>query len=251
MKVFIVEDEHSSTLFLKEVISDNFHDVSVVGDADNIEEAAKLIRKVHPDLLLLDIEFPHGTAFDLIKELSGTGFIVIFITAHQKYALQAIKMSALDFIMKPIDPYELIQAIQKAKEEVSRNNDFERLQALLHNLNEEKGLHKVVLKDKGGFHIFNIHEIVRLEAQGSYTKFMIKGGQTILISKNIKEYDAMLNTHGFFRCHKSHLVNINFIQSYSRYAGEKLLLTDQSEIPLAQRKKDLLMKTLKTHAHIK
>ena len=251
MDLIIVEDEITSVVFLMEVIENNFDDVSIVGEANNIEEGARLINQLEPDLVLLDIEFPEGSAFDLLKKIDNADLKVIFITAHEKYALQAIKMSALDFIMKPVNPEELVIAINKAKNEISKDNDVLRVQTLLHNIVQEQKLQKVVLKDKGGFHILNIEDIIRLEAQGSYTQFMIKGGQSILISKNIKEYDDLLQSYGFFRSHKSHLVNINYIQSYSRYVGEKLLLTDQSEIPLAQRKKDLLMKTLKSKAHIK
>lgn len=252
MKVIIVEDEQSAINLLKEILSSEVQGLEVVGEARNIQEAKKLIKDLEPDLLLLDIELPNGTGFDLLKQLSHLSLKVIFITAHEKYALQAIKMSALDYILKPIDPDELIDAINRVKNELHNESEHNRLKALLNNQNErESAHHKIVLKDKNGFQLFDIQDIIRLEALGSYTQFIINNGQSVLVSKNIKEYDSLLQPHGFFRCHKSHLINLDHIKSYSRHDGETLFLKDESEVPLAIRKKDLLMKVLSEKAHIK
>ena len=251
MNILIVEDEQRATNLIKNILTKSELSIEVIGEAKSIKTALKLINDLKPDLLLLDIELPDGTAFDLLNELGDFDQKIIFITAFEKYALKAIKMSALDYIMKPIDPDELVEAVERAVSEKDKYDDQKRLKYLLSNQKEKSQFSQIILKDKNGFQLVEIKRIIRLEAMGSYTRFNIENSDPIIISKNLKEYDSILRPYGFFRCHKSHLINLNFIKSYSRYDGEILILQDDSEVPLALRKKESLMRVLEQRAHIK
>ena len=244
MNVVIVEDEASAVGVLKSILSKDLPQIKISGVASSVQNAKQLIAVSTPDLLLLDVELPDGDAFELLEGLDISNVKVIFITAYQDYAIQALKISALDYLLKPINPLELVEAVKKAEVEMQKDFDQIRLKTLIKN-HTETDQKRLVLKDKNGFHLMNIRDIIRLEALGSYTQFILKDIQPVLSSKNLKEYDELLSPYGFFRCHKSHLVNLDFVQSYSRSEGEMLLLRNQTQIPLAFRKKDLLIKALR------
>ncbi len=246
MKTLIVEDNPS----VKRILTDSLHnycpEVQIIGTADGVMGGVELAKKHKPELLFLDVEMPDGTGFDLLKSITPVDFQVIFITAHEKYAVKAIKFSALDFLLKPIDIDELIMAVDKAKTALNQSGVAEKVKALLQNLDQQaKTPKKLVLHDKYGVQIVETKDILRMESSGSYTTFYIAEGKSITISKGLKEYEKMLDPETFFRCHQSHLVNLNFLARYDKKKGDFLILKDDSEVPLAGRRRDLLMERIK------
>lgn len=252
MQTIIIDDEQAAIKMLRKLLLNYCPEVEVIAEANNIQDAKSLIENLKPELIFLDVEMPQGTGFDLLQNLSNINFKVIFTTAHEKYALQAIKFSALDYLLKPIDPEELINAVDKAKNEIERELSNLKVQTLLQNLQkQDKDEQTIILKDKYGVHFIKIQDIIRLEAGGSYTQFVFTDRNPILISRLIKEYDTLLTPHGFFRCHKSHLININYLLSYVKNDGDYLILKGGSKIPLATRKKDDFMKIISQKGEIK
>ena len=187
-----------------------------------------------------------GTGFDLLKKLEEVNFFLIFITAFEEFAIRAIKFSALDYILKPLDPDELISAVEKARDAIAKENVSLRLEALYDNLdglsNKSK---KLVLKTTGSVHIVNMSDIVRCESEKNYTHFHTIDRELITVSKTLKEYSEMLVDYGFYRVHQSHLVNLMRVKRYDKAEGGSLIMDDDSIVPVSYRKKDDLMKMFK------
>ncbi|MGB0525325.1 MAG: LytR/AlgR family response regulator transcription factor [Flammeovirgaceae bacterium] len=245
MKTVIIEDNPSAQRLLSNLIEKYCTQLQVTGIASNVEEGLLLIDSTQPDLVFLDVEMPDGTGFELLEKLPQINFKVIFTTAHEKYALQAIKFSALDYLLKPIELAELLDAIKKAEEEVQKDLAEVKIKTLLKNLGIGQEHPKtIILKDKYGLQLTDVADIIRLEAMGSYTKFFIKDQAPILISKVLKEYGGLLPTAQFFRCHQSHIINMDFLLRYDKREGDVLLLKDGSKVPLAVRKRDALLEVI-------
>ncbi|MEO1050699.1 MAG: LytTR family DNA-binding domain-containing protein [Bacteroidota bacterium] len=245
MRALIIEDNPSVKRTLQTILADECPDVIIEGTAGNVQEGLSLVRSSKIDLIFLDIEMPDGSGFDLLRQLDNLDFQVIFITAHEKYAIQAIKFSALDFLLKPIDPDDVIKAVNKAESEINKHITDQKLDALFANIAKDNDLPKrIALKDKYGVQFVKIEDIVRLKGDGNYTTFFIKSGEAITISKGLKEYESLLLDHRFFRCHQSHLVNLEYLERYDRREGDMLILKGDVAVPLAKRKKDELSKLL-------
>jgi two-component system LytT family response regulator len=190
---------------------------------------------------------PDGTGFDLLAQFETLKFKIIFITAYEEYAIKAFKFSALDYLLKPVNPQELIESIEKAR----RIIDFETLElkykAFLANYNSQaKTDKKLVLKTAESIHVIEVKDIVRLEADGSYTNIYVNDNRKIMVSKNLKEYEELLAEYNFFRAHHSHLVNLSYMQSFEKRDGGTIIMKDKSAIPVASRRKDDLMRLFDT-----
>ena len=243
IKIIIVEDEKPIIETISEIIQNHCIDVELIGVAQNISSAKKLIQKTKPDLVLLDINLTDGTSFELLEQLEDIDFKIIFITAFEEYAIKAIKLSAIDYLVKPLDPVELINAIEKAKAIASQNNNELKLKALLSNIsNIADKPKKIVLKTAESVYLIDVKDIIRCEYDGAYTRFYTNDGKKILISKVLKDYEELLQECGFMRIHKSHIINLNFIDRFEKADGGYLILKDQSSIPVSVRKKDRLFK---------
>lgn len=245
MKTIIIENESQIRIGLKTLLDSFCPEIELVGEAEGVKSGFELIQKTIPELIFLDIEMDDGTGMDLLKLLPNRQFQVIFVTAYDKYAVQAFRFSAIDFLLKPIDPEELIQAVEKAKAQ-KKNIDFEeQLLALSHNLNaSKKGTQKLIVKESDTLHVLKITDILSCEAAGSYTTFHISNSPSILVSKNLKEYQKLLESHGFLRIHHSHLVNLNEIVRYEKSGGGKVILTNNKQLPVSFRKREELLKKL-------
>lgn len=242
IKILIVEDEKPILDTINTIVKDYCKDVEVIGTATNIAYAEKLINKSNPDLVLLDINLPDGTSFDLLQQLSHIDFKIIFITAFEEFAMKAIKLSALDYLIKPVDPMELIEAINKAKETIQKTNNDLKLNALLSNVNNlSEKPKKIILKTAESIYLIDVQDIVHCESDGSYTRFYINDGKKIFISKVLKDFEDLLEDCGFMRIHKSHIINLNYIDRFDKHEGGYVILKDQSPIPVSFRKKDKLM----------
>ncbi len=242
IKAVIVDDEKNSRLVIRELLSDIFNEIAIVAEAGDVQTAVEVIDSTEPDLLFLDIDLPDGTGFDVLKKIKESNLKVIFITAHHEHAIKAIKFSAFDYILKPVNTNEIIEAVNRALKEQDKESNALRMEAVLSNFgNSLPALKKIVLKTAEKIYLINIKDIVRCESDNNYTAFFLSSGKKILVSKTIKIFDEMLAPHGFMRVHQSHLINLNFIIHYDKQNGGFLTLSDNSTIPVSNTKRQLLL----------
>lgn len=245
MRVVIIDDEARTRKSIAELLKYSSHEVELVAEAEDVSSGINVLNNFQPELVLLDINMPDGTGFDLLKQISNINFKIIFITAYQEYAIQAFEFSAIDYILKPVDPQKLMAAIDKAHQMVEKENFNIKLNALFSNMEQQNSDHKkLVLKTAENIYLVSTKDISRCESDGGYTKFFCKDGRTILVSKNLKEYEDLLSQFGFFRIHQSHLINLKFVDHYRKVDGGEVVMTDQSELPLSRRKKENFLKLL-------
>ncbi len=249
INVIIVDDEQNSRETLKGKLDLFCPEVGVSGEADSVATALKLIEEHKPDALFLDIELSGESGFDLLEglsEIEGKAPEVVFITAHDEFAIKAIKFSALDYLLKPIDPEELVKAVRKIEEQKGLPAKAVNFNVLVENIRQASDSpKKIVVPTSDGMHVIRISDIIRLESSSNYTTFFINNQKSLLASKTLKEFDNMLTAYNFHRIHKSHLVNMNFLKRYVQTDGGYLILEDGSKIPVANRKKEQLLNTLK------
>ena len=242
IKIIIVEDEANILATTQKILLEYCQDTEVVGIASDVQSAVELLRNNETDLALLDISIPGGTIFDVLKQLGNVRFKIIFITAHEEYALQAIKFSAFDYLLKPIDPLELIKAVNHVSKVIKKENIDIQLSALLSNIGVvSPDSQMIILKTLESIHLINVNDIVRCESDSSYTTFYISSGKKILVSKTLKEYDELLSASGFFRVHQSHLINLKQIDRFEKGDGGYLVMKDKSIIPVSFRRKEALL----------
>jgi two-component system LytT family response regulator len=234
MKIIIVDDETSVRNSISSILKDGFSEIDIAARGASVKEGYDLILEHRPDLVFLDVEMPDGTGFDLLETLPSIDFRVIFITAHQEYALQAIKVSALDFVLKPFDPEDIRKAVEKARGIINIDEERLKLKTLQENLDSRKVLKRIVLHTADNLHLVPISNIVRAEADSNYTLFLLADGSRIMVSRTIKEFDTMLSGSGMIRVHQSHLVNIAFVDRFVKRDGGYLVLKDKSKIPVSQ-----------------
>ncbi len=189
----------------------------------------------------MDIKLGNENSFHLLKSLEPIEFQVIFITAFDHYALEAFKFSAIDFLLKPVDPEDLIDSVMKAEKAFHMENLQLRLKSLLYNQQTDDQSRTIVLSTMESFHVVKITNIIRCEAKGNYTLFHLKNRSNILVSQTLKKYDLMLSKFNFFRCHQSHLVNMEAVVRFDKKDGGSLILEDKSEVPVSSRRKEQLI----------
>lgn len=247
MNVLIIDNDKKVREGLKEMLQKFCPAIKNIEEASSVETGLAAIQRSTPDLVYLDVEMDDGTGFDLIKKIGTYNFQLIFITAFNKYAVDAFRMSAIDFLQKPIDLEELLESVEKAKNSISNQNLQKQLQVLYESMGAMRtNEKKIVLKDNEAIHFVRVQDIIRCEADGAYTKFHIANSSPILISKSLKEYDDMLTPFGFIRCHHSHLVNTSKILRFDKTEGGSLILENNDYIPVSQRKKDQVLEFLST-----
>ena len=242
MRAIIIDDESKQRELVQAIVEMYCPNVEIVAQADGVKNAQIAITKYKPDLLFLDVEMGDGTGFDLLKKVQKRDFQVIFITAHNIFALEAIKFSALDYLLKPVSPEDLALAVQKAEAMKDKENMQAQLSFLLSKVQgepEKKG--KIILKDADNIHIVEVDKIIRLEAQNNYTEFFFENGEAMLVSRPLKYYEQMLPEDIFFRNHRSHLFNLHFLNRIDKRMGGFIVLKDGTELPLSMRKKDTLL----------
>jgi two-component system LytT family response regulator len=236
-KVLIIDDEKRIRDFVKRMIDSFNLDVEVFTDGENVETGIESINRIQPDIVFLDIQMPDGTGFDLLNRVKDKKFELIFITAFQEYAIMAIKFSALDYILKPIDDEELKTALQNAIDTVDFKKEDSQFEALSHNLQTNQK-RKLVLKTQESVHVVDLSEIIRCEADKNYTFFYLNNGKKILVSRTLKDFETLLSSHGFFRVQQSHLINLEYIERYDKHEGGSVIMRDGSSVPLSPAKKD-------------
>jgi len=241
MKTVIIDDEVKSRQTIINFISKYAPELEVVGEADGVESAINLIETIKPELVFLDIQMPDGTGFELLGRLNYNNFKLIFCTSFDQFAIKAFRYSALDYILKPIDPDIFRAAVKKIFSEKEHNSLKDKINVLDNN---KTGFTRMALHSAEGINLVKIKDVIRCESSVNYTKFIINKASSLLVTKTLKEYDELLSTHGFIRIHKSHLVNINFVKKYIKGDGGWVEMYDGSKIEVSRRKKETLMEIL-------
>ena len=236
MKTVIVDDRNSIREFITQLLS-NMDDIEVVGEAENVKHAISVINTKKPDLILLDIQLPDGNGFEILEGLTYTDYRVIFVTSHEEFALKAFKYSALDYVVKPIDPEVFYSSIEKAKSHFSAGDQQLKIQSLIENLTSNKTTKKLVLNTQETVHVVNSEEITRCESDGSYTLVYFQE-RKIMISRKLKDFEEMLSGLSFYRSHRSHLINLNFVDRYEKKDGGYIIMKDNTSVPLSAAKKE-------------
>lgn len=241
LKAIIIDDSIEARKALVTEIEDCCPEIELIGQAEGVVSGAKLIRSVNPDLIFLDIQMNDGSGFDLLELIGNITFKVIFTTASDEYAVKAFKYSAVDYLLKPIDPDELVSAVKKAE----RGNQKENLNLLMENAkNTNKPVRKLALNTLDKLHIVNISDIVRCESDVNYTQFFFSNGNKLLVTKTLKDFEDLLSEHQFIRVHQSHLVNVNFIKEFVKGDGGYLVMTDKTSVPVSTRKRNTVVEML-------
>lgn len=244
-KALIVEDEVRSRDFLRNLVVEFCPQVSVEGTAANVEEAVALINSVSPDIVFMDIEMQTGTGFDVLQQVKQRNFHVIFTTAYDHYAIKAIKFSAVDYLLKPINLEELQAAVAKAVENIQEKEEGNKIDLLIKNLKRPAGEDfSISLSTSDGIEFVQLSKITRLEANGPYTTFFMKDGRKIMVSKNLKEYEMLLTDHGYFRVHNSHIINLKEVRKMMKTDGGYAVMNDDSMIAISPKKKDEFMQLM-------
>ncbi len=238
LRTIIVDDEVKNIKLLKVLLRDYCPQVEVIGEAGNVEDAQSLIIRSKPDLLFIDIVMPYGNAFDLLNKLMPIDFDVVFVTAHDNFAIKAIKYSALDYLLKPVNIEELQNVVQKAIIKASSKTVNDQLAVLFsqykNNVNATASLAVPTIE---GLLFYDLDEIIRIEASGAYTIIYSIKREKVVSSKNIKEYELQLPVDNFYRVHNSHIINIKRLLKYDKGRGGFLTMEDGSIVELATRRK--------------
>jgi two-component system LytT family response regulator len=245
IKLIIADDEENVRQALHALVNRYCKEVQIVASTDSVSSTVKAINELQPDIVLLDIEMKEGTGFDVLKQFPVPKFKVIFVTAFQQYALQAFRFAALDYILKPIDPDVLADALRKAQDSIDREKIALKIDSFLHNMdNLSKGTKKIILKTADNIHVVNMQDIMYCEADRSYTNFYLADKSRIMVSNTLGDYEEMFSEYGFLRIHQSYLLNLSYIKRYEKGEGGKVILSDTIHLPVATRKKDHLMQLL-------
>ncbi|WP_316788753.1 LytTR family DNA-binding domain-containing protein [Pedobacter frigoris] len=248
IRAVIIDDEKNNIETLLGLLRKHELPVDIVGSATNADDAITTIATTNPDLLFLDIQMPGKNGFDVLKALPHYQFEVIFVTAFDQYGIQAVKFSAIDYLLKPVNPEELKMSILKVEAKLNQrkqNVQLENLMDLIKNKDAKKD-HKLALASTKEIRFVNTDEIIRCESSNAYTQFYLTDGKNIMVSKPIFEYEEMLASYDFIRCHQSHLVNAKFIKSLVKEDSGYLLLNDDTRIPISRGKKENVLKALNT-----
>jgi two-component system LytT family response regulator len=247
IRAVIIDDEQNNIDNLSILLQQHCPQVELIATAMNASDGEKIILQHDPELVFLDIQMPDRTGFDLLRSLKTYFFEVIFVTAFDQYGIQAVRFAAVDYLLKPIHIDDLKEAVQRAIQKGSlkkQNRQLENLIALLQQT-QHKELHRIALQSAKETRFIEPERIVRCESSNNYSTFFLAGGEKILTSRPIFEYEEILHGYGFIRCHQRHLVNKKFIRSWIKEDGGYLLLEDQSRIPVSRNKRDQLKQWLK------
>lgn len=245
ISTIIIDDEQHCIDRLCKLLTTYCQSIDIAGCFQTIEEGIAGIKLLNPELVFLDVQIHDKTGFELLEKTKPVTFEVIFTTAFEKYAIQAFKFSALDYLLKPIDPDDLKQAVEKLGKKISKDIMPKKLETLLHNLNDIRGSSKrITIPTVNGLTFIQVNDIIRCESTINYTTLFLKDRQKITVAKTLKDFEELLTDYHFFRIHNSHLINLKYIISYQKGKGGSVLMTDHSEIEVSTRRKEAFLKRL-------
>lgn len=247
MKVtcIIVDDEPGARKTLSALLSTYCPEVEILDAVESVKKGVESIREKGPDMVFLDIEMPGANGFQLLEQLPEKKFHVVFTTAYDQYALKAIRYSALDYLLKPIDLIELQQAVAKVKEQLPGKLMQEHLNILKENLNANNRLQqKLILPTQEGFHVTHLSKILRCAGERNYTQFHFSDGSRIMVSKTLKNYEELLPEPDFYRIHKSHIVNLHEVIRFTKGSTGTVTLSDGTEIDISRGKREEFLRRM-------
>lgn len=244
IKAIIVDDEPYCCESLATLLERYCPEVKVAGICSNGLDALKTIHQQQPDLVFLDVEMPKMNGFEMLEQLPAVNFDLIFTTSYDKYALKAIRFSAIDYLLKPIDREELQKAVQKVTQR-SQRPIAQQLEILMQKINNSSApFSRIALPTMEGLQMVPVDSIVCCESDSNYTTLLMKNKQKLIVSRTLKDIEEMLEEHGFVRVHHSHLVNLNEVEKYVKGEGGYLVMSDGTTVDVSRSKKELLMKKL-------
>jgi len=243
LRAAIIEDEVDTQNLLSSIISEFCPDLTIVGTATSITAGKKLLEETKPDVVFLDIEIEEGTSFDLLQKIPNYNFNIIFTSAHDQYALEAFKYGAIDYLLKPYSPQDLLKSIERVRKSQYDAAIFNRIEYLIKQNASHSGT-RIGIATTDGISFISINDIIRLAADRSYCYVHLSDGEKLLVSKPLKELQAQLTSDNFFRVHAKHLINIDYIKKYSKEDGGSIMMTDSSNIPIARRRKQEFLEVI-------
>ncbi|MGN6293989.1 MAG: LytR/AlgR family response regulator transcription factor [Chitinophagaceae bacterium] len=247
IRTIVVDDEPYACKALLTLLKKHCPEVNVEATCHSAKEAEGAISSIKPQLVFLDVEMPHKNGFELLESLAPVPFQVIFTTSYDQYAIKAIRFSALDYLLKPIDPQELKSAVKKATELLSSSSLPGQLDILLEKLRQPSApTNRIALPTMEGLQVIAVDSILYCMASSNYTTLVLKDKQKLIISRTLKEIEEMLEEYPFLRVHHSCLVNLNEIKKYTRGEGGTLLMSDGVEVDVSRSKKEMLLKKLQS-----
>jgi two-component system LytT family response regulator len=246
LRAIVIDDIDAIRQKNTAVIKQHCPGVAVIAEANSVQTGVAAIKKYLPDLVFLDVEMADGTGFDLLQQLRPINFKVIFITAYEEFAVKAFRFSAIDFLLKPIDPVDLVEAVKKAQETLNKEILEIQFNTLFSNIERPKGLQKLVLKTAEKIYSVNVQDIIRCESEKNYTTFHLINAQKLLVSTTLKEYETLLIPMNFFRSHQSHLINMLYFDHYIKSDTGTIVMKDKALVPLATRKKEAFFDLLES-----
>ncbi len=245
IKAVIVDDELGARESLSKMIEKNCAGIEIAAKADSMTSAYDAISRYQPDLVFLDIEMPNGNAFDLLEKFKEIDFDIIFTTAFDHYAIKAIKFSAVDYLLKPIDTEELVQAVHRFEDKAGHKSMLDKkFKTLLANIKPENKLKKVGIPDGDGLIFINLSDIIRCDSDGNYTFFILTTGKRIMASRTLGEYEQMFADDNFCRVHRSHLINLQHVKKYIKGEGGYVVMSDNSQVEVSRRNKSDFLEKL-------
>jgi len=241
----LIDDETAGLEALQFAIEKYCPDVVIKGVYDKPEDGLSGIKKINPSLVFLDVQMPQMSGFDLLQKLSPINFEVIFVSAHNQYAIKAIKFSALDYLLKPVDAEDLVSAVKRVKQRQDQSINSFQYQSVLNNIQLKSGkVEKLAVPTLQGIDFFNTQDILYCKAEGSYTRIVLRNNQQALVSKNLKDFESLLAESGFFRVHHSYIINLSHVEKYVKGDGGYVILTDNHHVDVSRRKKEEFLEFL-------
>jgi two-component system LytT family response regulator len=244
LTAIIIDDELKGRIALKQKLSDYCPQVALLAEAGDGAEGLKLIEEHEPKIVFLDIEMPRMDGFEMLKQLRDKSFHIIFTTAYDQYAIKAIKYSAFDYLLKPVDIEELKSAVGRVEQHLPYAQTAKKLETLEQNLHRQNPLNKIAIPTLEGLLFFNIADIVHLEAQSNYTVIFFSNHPKLIASRTLKDFEELLPPAIFFRTHHSHLINLNYIKRYIKGDGGQIELQNGTYVDVSRRKKEEFLKTM-------
>jgi len=235
----IIEDDTNTIDKLKNIVTNNFSNIIFLGYAPSIVTGIELIKTTEPDFIFLDVNLEDGESFDILKQFPNPEFKVIFVTSYSKYAVEAFKFSALDFILKPFEKNDIVEVVKKIIAEQDREDYMQKIETFFYNFNSTDKK-KLVLKNLDKTHVVAIDDIIYIKSDNNYSTFFLKNNKEIVVSKTIKSFEEKLKGMKFLRSHQSYLVNLSLIQSFDK-KNDTILVFDSVELPISQSKKPYLV----------
>lgn len=237
LKVAIIDDEPHGVESVRMFLNENYPSFEIMGDANSVKSAVELLSNANVDLVFMDIQLPDGSGFDILEQLTKRNFNIIFVTAYNQYAIKAFKYSAIDYLLKPFDYSEMDMAVKKIIGKEPAVPEYEKqLDTLLQNTKREKP-DRIVLATSESIEFVNVKEIIHIQSDGNYSTLHIKGREDLLVSKNLGEFESILEDYPFFRTHQSHIVNLNYVQKVSRFEGD-IIMDGGTTAILSRRKRN-------------